>query len=360
MFLDQPRRHAFLPLTEAAVPTDALERLACLGITTLDELRDQWAYGNRQLIVEFLGDSPLRFTSQRPLAGATRGAAAGAAGPSINLQAVGMPRPLVRRPRGVLLPLAERRTPAEPPEPLAARPPGARLPSAGPPRTLAASFPPPRNQGQRGTCVAFASVALLEYHLYDASPKTRRHAEQFVYWACKQNDGYPDAEGTLVSVARDALRQRGACLHKTWRYRPLPQAGNESQAPPPAGAETEALKYLCRTVRRVAAKNPDRLREQLDARRPVVLSVRTFPAWDYPTTADTGEIPLPIPGEMPDGGHAVCVVGYETNDRVPGGGLFVFRNSWGASWAKPHGRLGPGYGALPFAYVSKYGLEAFA
>ncbi len=304
MFLDQPRRHAFLPLSESALPADALERLSCLGITTLDELRDQWAYGDRQLIVAFLGDSPVRFTSQRPLA--------------------------------------------------------ARRRAAAPAQSLAPRFPAVRNQGDRGTCVAFASVALLEYHLYETSPRTRRHAEQFVYWACKQDDGYPTAEGTLVSVARDVVRQRGACLHKTWPYQRLPQAGNESQDPPPPGAVDEAVQYVCRQVRRVAAKNPDRLREQLDARRPVVLSMRTFPAWDYPTTADTGEIPLPIPGETADGGHAVCVVGYELNDRAPGGGLFIFRNSWGTSWAKPHGRFGAGYGALPFAYVTKYGLEAFA
>jgi C1A family cysteine protease len=70
---------------------------------------------------------------------------------------------------------------------------------------------------------------------------------------------------------------------------------------------------------------------------------------------------MPFPGDMPDGAHALCVVGYEVDATAPGGGVFIVRNSWGTSWAKPHGRFGrPGYGALYFDYLTKYGLQAFA
>ncbi len=54
----------------------------------------------------------------------------------------------------------------------------------------------------------------------------------------------------------------------------------------------------------------------------------TFPNWDFPTVADTGEIPMPLPRSNPDGGHAICLVGYEVRTGVPGGGSFLFRNSW--------------------------------
>jgi C1A family cysteine protease len=110
----------------------------------------------------------------------------------------------------------------------------------------------------------------------------------------------------------------------------------------------------------VAAKVPARICHLIEEERPVVLSVKTFASWDYPTTQDTGEIPLPIPGQVCDGGHAVCVVGYELSESWPGGGAFIFRNSWGANWAKRQGRFGGGYGTLPFAYVRKHGLEALA
>ena len=41
-----------------------------------------------------------------------------------------------------------------------------------------------------------------------------------------------------------------------------------------------------------------------------------------------------------------------------GGGVFLFRNSWGKSWA--HGsRYGTGYGTLFFEHVRQYTLEAY-
>jgi len=236
-----------------------------------------------------------------------------------------------------------------------------RAASPRPSVSLVKQFPVARDQKSRGTCVAFASVAYLEFHLSaQAGAKVARHAEQFVYWACKVSDGMPDREGTFVSTARDVLKRRGACLYRTWKYNPLPVPNNESQGPPPAGAKEEAKQATWKTAKSVAAKDPAAIRGVLDERRPVVLSVLTFPSWDFGVTAETGEIAMPFPGEASDGGHAICLVGYKRNAAVPGGGAFILRNSWGTSWAKPHGRFGAGYGTLSFENVEKYGLEAFA
>jgi C1A family cysteine protease len=61
---------------------------------------------------------------------------------------------------------------------------------------------------------------------------------------------------------------------------------------------------------------------------------------------------------MPEGGHAVCVVGYGEDDDFAGGGFFIVRNSWGTSWAAKSA-FEPGYGTIPFAYVARHGWEAF-
>jgi len=182
---------------------------------------------------------------------------------------------------------------------------------------------------------------------------------QFVYWACEQDDGLEKDEGTFVRTAREVLKIRVACLARTWKYNPLPIANDEGQGRPSDGAEVEAKKSRWPTAKKLAAKIPERIQEQFDGKRPVVRSVMTFPSWDYPTVSDTGEIPMPFPGSSSDGGHAICVVGYELNPAFPGGGAFIFRNSWGSTWAKPEGRFTPGYGTLFFEYVKKYGLEAF-
>jgi hypothetical protein len=355
MILTESRRDTYLPLVEAGVPESALERLAALGITTLEELRDLWTYGERQLLVDYLADSPIRFVSYPPPAGVSRGKAASGPGTSINLLAASPAPPLVKRPRGVTLTTAQRRQEALPPLPVPLD-----KHRAGTVTSLVDRFPPARDQFQRGTCVAFASIAYLEFHLYDASPKTQHHAEQFVYWACKELDGLGQVEGTYVRIALQVLRTRGACLAKTWPYEPLPVGPTEGQGPPRNGAEEEANRHTWAAARKMAATNVQRLRERIDQQQPVVLSVKTFPCWDHPAVESTGEVPLPVPGTRPDGGHAVCVVGYELRDDIAGGGAFVFRNSWGRKWARRKGRFGEGYGTLAFDYVTKYGLEAFA
>jgi C1A family cysteine protease len=150
------------------------------------------------------------------------------------------PRPLVKRARGVLLSSSERQSEATD---VAIPRVVAVTRTAAPMRTvsLASRFPSVRHQRDRGTCVAFASVAFLEFHLSSSANATvMRHSEQFVYWACKQEDGQPREDGTFVRTAREVLTRRGACLAKTWKYNPLPVANSEGQGPPPAGARNEA------------------------------------------------------------------------------------------------------------------------
>lgn len=340
-------------MSALTMPEAAVKRLAALGVTTVEELRALWAYGDRQLLVDYMGESPLRFAAQPPPVGRTRGPTDPGAGGSVNLLDAGPVRPLVKRRRGVALSASQRRTRASAP---AALPPGP--PRAGRSISLADRFPAPRDQGDRGTCVAFASVAFLEYHLSGGSAKTKRLSEQFVYWACKESDGIPDREGTYIATGRGAVKSRGACLSKTWRYEGKSVGPTEGQGPPPNGAEKEALAHRWGAARRIAAKNTERLCAAIDGGGPIVLAVKTFPSWDFPPTDDTGDVIMPLPGEAVDGGHAVCVVGYELRSEIPGGGLLVFRNSWGKRWAR-NGEFGAGYGTLLFDYVRKYGIDAY-
>jgi C1A family cysteine protease len=63
-----------------------------------------------------------------------------------------------------------------------------------------------------------------------------------------------------------------------------------------------------------------------------------------------------------EGAHAFCIVGYEDDDREesiarPGGGCFIFRNSWGTDWA-PSNEHGRGYGQIPYDYLTRYCVDA--
>ena len=357
MFLTDERRDTYLPLSETGIPAEAVQRLESLGITTLEELRDTWTYSNRQLLTDYLGESPVRFTMVRPSATLTRSAAASGPGQSVNLLASGPVRPLVRHARGLALSNTQLKRLAETPSSgtLAGRRGGRTAESEL--LSKIDLFPAVRNQGQRGTCVAFASMAYMEYHLAAGSAKTPRRSEQFFYWACKDVDGMV-TEGTTLAAARKAFKTHGVCLNATWKYQSLPVGPTEGQGPPPAKAVAEAKTTKWSKAKDHSPGDVESLRDELDQGRPVVLGVRTFSNWDIPSAADTGEINLPLPLSQPDGGHAVCLVGYELRPNAPGGGVFLFRNSWGKTWAA-QSRYKAGYGTLFFEYIRQHAVEAF-
>jgi len=63
------------------------------------------------------------------------------------------------------------------------------------------------------------------------------------------------------------------------------------------------------------------------------------------------------------GAHAITLVGYIDDDQLPGGGAFIFRNSWGSQWAykgSPRRLYPAGYGLIPYAYIEKYGFGAYS
>jgi len=215
LLLTSERRDLCLPLDELEIPIDARAKLEALGITTVEELRAYWYYENRELLTEYLGDSPLNLVAMKPTAGAMRGMAAKGPGGSVNVLATGPVPPPRPMPRGV---------------------------------------------------------------------RALTHSQ-------------------IVDI--------------------------------------------------------DGLRKRLDAKEPIVFSVRTFRNWDFQVVQETGEIPMPLPGATPDGGHAIVLVGYELNPTAPGGGAFIFRNSWGKDWARLRGRHGGGYGTLFFDYVRDNALEAY-
>lgn len=69
-------------------------------------------------------------------------------------------------------------------------------------------MPPIRNQGQRGTCVAFTLTALNEYALRLRNLREDL-SEQHLYHEIKLIDGSPGGCGTWQAKAVNALRDRG-------------------------------------------------------------------------------------------------------------------------------------------------------
>lgn len=221
---------------------------------------------------------------------------------------------------------------------------------------LHAQLPPVRNQGDRGTCVAHVVAAVREFLLGDQSTDADL-SEQFIYWACKERDGYPDV-GTWIKTGMDVLQELGVCPEPVWPYDAAIIAGNEGHGPPPANAASEATPFRVTGFTALNARWIDSLREALANGSPVAVSMDVYQSCQRPYTYRMGDIRLPLPGEVKLGGHAMLLVGYVDDEEVPGGGYFIVRNSWGEAFGYD-GEVAPGYCRLPYAYLRQYGIEAF-
>ncbi|MGB6604592.1 MAG: C1 family peptidase [Steroidobacteraceae bacterium] len=228
---------------------------------------------------------------------------------------------------------------------------------------LIAEMRPVRDQGQRGTCVAHASCAVAEHYWRGQGNATLDLSRQFLYSDCKQHDGDPTGEGTWVGVAMPCLVSDGCCDEAAWPYVMTPVPGNEGQGPPPPQAVAQAGQYKVPSFKQIAPTSIPDIKSALAGDRCVAFSIPVFNSWYLnDEVTRTGEIINPIPGEADVGGHAMCFVGYEDlpGDSGQGGGRFYVRNSWDAQWGTQSVLGTPGYGTIPYSYISGYCTEAYA
>jgi len=201
---------------------------------------------------------------------------------------------------------------------------------------------PVRDQGDEGTCVAFASVVGVKE--YADSKEYRKDvflSPRYVYSLCKQYDGIPEEEGTYPRVAMKVLLKHGVCPESYWPYKPYQTDDHKK------GAHTKAKIYRIKAYARLSSV-PE-MKRSLYVNGPFLAGVRVYESWFTKAVERTGVIPMPAKGEEALGGHAVCITGYDD-----GNGSFTFKNSWGKAWAKK------GYGSLPYAYMQRFCSDAWS
>lgn len=230
---------------------------------------------------------------------------------------------------------------------------------------------PVRDQGQRGTCVSFAAIALYELFRCRQEQASDDLSEQFLYWAIKFHnlDGYPTSDGTWFRYAAQALDDFGTCFETTWNYNPVPTA-DVSHNPPPAGAESAAQSLRISTPQATDMFGTnDRARvllDKLQQHNGVGIALPVFDApsgrthnWATPAAQAYGVVQAPLPGWTANGGHAVCCTGFVPDPLEPMGGHFIIRNSWNGHFGQllPNASyLGPepGYGQIAASHINDY------
>ena len=93
---------------------------------------------------------------------------------------------------------------------------------------------------------------------------------------------------------------------------------------------------------------------ELDGNRPVAVGMRWFKKGAFATETILGvELLKNVPADL-TAGHSIALVGYRRFKGYPGGGYFIFRNSWGDSFGNK------GYGYVSFEFVKTHAADAMS
>jgi len=202
------------------------------------------------------------------------------------------------------------------------------------------------NQGQEGSSVGFAVAASVEYQIVKHLGKKIRISPRYIYNYTRKLSGRLTTDsGARVKSAIDIVKKYGAVSEKDWPYK----AGEYNIDLPPNLEKADYYQinhaYLLKTVEKIV--------EAMDAHGPIVIGITIYESFYESSTSakttETGIVPLPKEKENVIGGHAVCLVGYDTAEK-----MFKFRNSWGKGWGDK------GYGHISFDYIEKFSTDAWA
>lgn len=205
---------------------------------------------------------------------------------------------------------------------------------------------PIRNQGNLGSCTAFAGVGLYEYTVKRAFKQIVSLSPMFLYKTTRRLMGVTGDTGAWLRTTMGALTLFGTPPEKFWNY-----DVNSFEKEPDAwlysyAQSFQAVNYFRLDKGVTGTALLDRIKSYLHRG---YASMFGFTVFSSIVEADnTGFIPFPSSKESVEGGHAIVAVGYDDRVEIKGAmnrGALIIRNSWGTSWGDR------GYGWLPYDYV---------
>ncbi len=206
---------------------------------------------------------------------------------------------------------------------------------------LSALFPPPGNQGQQGSCTAWATgYAARSYYEARWHHSTPTQTEQlfspsFIYNQVRVGDC---GEGSSISKALDLLKQTGAARLNAFPY----DAGECSRQPDPQ-IKQEASRYRIDGWQTVDKDKLDDIKGQIAQGNPVIFGMNVSDAFDTLGEKIYNDTTSPRTGS-----HAMVLVGYSESKRA-----FKLINSWGSHWGEG------GFGWVSYDAFQKWAHNAF-
>ena len=201
-----------------------------------------------------------------------------------------------------------------------------------------------KDQGHRGSCEVFAMLDVLEFHLAKRGQKINV-SEQFAMWAAnKASHKYESgSRGFDPQDIVDGIKQYGIARDELMPYKATGGIGRPTKETlaDAATRKNAALTLFLSTNREKREKATintiKSICGSIKEENPVAIGA----AWPHDGKLDQKGF-LKEPGIKP--GHAVVLVGYAVDKKYPGGGYFIFRNSWGKKYGEN------GYAKFTFKY----------
>lgn len=220
-----------------------------------------------------------------------------------------------------------------------------------------------KNQGSRGTCTFFSTMALIESSIKIDLGVDVNLSEEYLNYATKSSGSFADGEGSNVYHNKSAISRWGLLLERDWGYQPswfsegFPCADyKNTDATAPAECFSHNRPDDSILEKRLSAEGlgfgslekntTDIIKFLAQYQRPLTLSlVVNFNGWrdDGETfyNEELREECLSTPSSC--GMHSVLLTGYDLDKKV-----FYFKNSWGYTWGNK------GFGTVSFETVDKY------
>jgi C1A family cysteine protease len=201
--------------------------------------------------------------------------------------------------------------------------------------------PPVYDQGELGSCTGNAIAAAIEFERIKQKLPDFVPSRLFIYYNERVIEGTTASDsGAQIRDGIKCIADQGACPESEWPY-----SIDQFATKPPDQCYQDALKDKALLYSRVSQIG-DQMKGCLASGFPFVFGFTVYESFESSAVAQSGNAPMPGPGEQVLGGHAVLAVGYDDAQQ-----RFLVRNSWGTGWGMQ------GYFTLPYAYLMDSNLS---